>query len=73
MIGPVKLANEMCAASVARMTSANKTSVGSKQSKPSQAIPFLLGTLERKASAELFSVQTIVTKPKTFRSKNVLK
>jgi hypothetical protein len=38
MIGPVKLANKMRAASVLRMNSANITSIGSKQAKPSHTI-----------------------------------
>jgi len=40
MIGQVKLANKTCAASVAKMNSANKTSVETKQTKPSQAKPY---------------------------------
>ena len=43
MIGPAKLANKTCAASIAKMNSTNKTSVGN--SKPSQAIPFLFELL----------------------------
>jgi len=38
MIGQMKLANRMCAASIARMNSTNKTSTGSKQAKPSHTI-----------------------------------
>jgi len=34
MTGPVKLTNKMWDASVTKMNSANKTSVGSKQAKP---------------------------------------
>jgi hypothetical protein len=42
MFSPAKLANKMCAASVVRMNSANKTSIGSN---PSQAIPLLFELL----------------------------
>ena len=45
MIGPAKLANKTCAASVARMNSANKTSTGSKQAMPSEAILILFELL----------------------------
>jgi hypothetical protein len=38
MIVPAKLANKMCTDSTARMNSANKTSVGSNQAKPSHTI-----------------------------------
>jgi hypothetical protein len=38
LTGPAKLANKMCAASVTRMNSANKISVGSKQAKPCHTI-----------------------------------
>jgi len=38
MTGPAKLANKMCAASIARMNSTNKISIGSKQAKPSHTI-----------------------------------
>ena len=55
MTGPGKLANKMCAASIARMNSpnkasdgnkqANKASDGNKQAKPHQAISFLFELL----------------------------
>jgi hypothetical protein len=36
-----ELTNKMCAASVVRMNSANKTNVGSKQTNPTQTIPLM--------------------------------
>jgi len=66
MIGPAKLANKTCAASVAKMNSAHKTSTGSKQIKPSQTIQFLFELMQG-ASVELFSIQlSSRVKPKTF-------
>jgi hypothetical protein len=38
MISPEKLANKTCTTSIARMNSANKTSFGIKQAKPSHTI-----------------------------------
>jgi hypothetical protein len=38
MIGPAKLANKTCTASIARKNSANNTSFGIKQAKPSHTI-----------------------------------
>jgi len=38
MTGPVKFANKMWDASVMKMNSANKTSVGSKEAKPCHTI-----------------------------------
>jgi hypothetical protein len=48
MIGPGKLSNKTCAASVVRMSSANKASVGNEQAKPHQAISFLFELLLEK-------------------------
>jgi len=48
MIGPGKLANKTCAASVARMNSANKANVGNKTDKTCQAIPVLFELLQKK-------------------------
>jgi hypothetical protein len=54
MIGPMKLANKMCVASVPRMNSANVTSIGSKQA--SQAIPFLFELLYGRCRIVLWSM-----------------
>ena len=63
MTGPAKLANKMCAASIARMNSTNKISIGSKQAKPSHTI--FVWTLIGKASVEMFNVQWLSrVKPK---------
>jgi hypothetical protein len=50
MIGPAKLANKTFAASVAKINSANKASVGSKQTKPSQAKPYYFCSNSRRES-----------------------
>jgi hypothetical protein len=57
MIGPAKLANKTCAASVAKMNSAHKRSVGSKQTKPSQTKLFLS---ERMQGKQVWNCSTIV-------------
>jgi len=44
MIGPAKLANKMCTASIVRMNSAKKK-YWKQASKPSQDIPFLFEVL----------------------------
>jgi hypothetical protein len=48
MISPAKLANKTRPASVGKMNSANKTSVGSKQTKPSQTVLFFFELMQGK-------------------------
>jgi hypothetical protein len=50
MIGPAKLANETCAASIVRMNSTTTTSFGSKQVQPIQAKPYYFCLNSRRES-----------------------